>query len=148
MCNNNNRNQTPSPKKNRQKTSSICKNFSKAAGSSWDDSSSSSQVVIMDVRLLQNDLATPPSFPQANYQFKSSTLPRLTASPNGSPRKINLSPEVNNSPSHSRTPTPSPSPSPKLGKRSIGPVVPQRPGAVDNTLLIIPNSQKVTTRQT
>ena len=49
---------------------------------------------------------------------------------------------VTNSPNHSRTTTPSPSPSPKMGKKVVPPIA-QRPGAIDNTGLIYPNTSKV-----
>ena len=49
---------------------------------------------------------------------------------------------MTNSPNHSRTTTPSPSPSPKMGKKVVPPIA-QRPGAIDNTGLIYPNTSKV-----
>lgn len=67
-------------------------------------------------------------------------------SPQGSPFRTLSATLTNgdysNSPTHSRTTTPSPSPSPKMSKK-VDPPAAQKPGAIDNTGLIYPNTSKV-----
>ena len=117
------------------RASALCRGRKPSVG--FDDTSSNSYS--LSASSSENFNASP---------MKYATLPRTNSpslnsgspSPSASPRH-SLTVDLSQSPAHSRNTTPSPSASPKLGRRMPG--VAQRPCAIDNTPLVLPNTQKV-----